>query len=63
MEDKKDYIINYRLLKLYLSLGVKLVKVNKCLEYTQSNFMEKYIMLNTDLRTKAKNYFEKDLLN
>ena len=60
LEDKKDYIINYRLLKLYLSLGVKLVKVNKCLEYTQSNFMEKYIMLNTDLRTKAKNDFQKD---
>ena len=60
LEDKKDYVLNYRILKLYLSLGVKLVKVNKCLEYTQAPFMEPYIMLNTNLRTKAKNDFEKD---
>ena len=61
LEDKKDYVVNYRILKLYLSLGVKLMKVNKVLEYTQSPFMEKYIMLNTELRTRAKNDFEKDL--
>ena len=47
-------------MKLVLSLGVELVKVNKVLEYTQKNFMESYIMLNTDKRIKAKNDFEKD---
>ena len=60
LEDKRNYVVNYRYLKLALSLGVKLVKVNKCLEYEQSNFLSKYIMLNTELRTKAKNDFEKD---
>lgn len=58
--DKKNYVINYRYLKLVLSLGVELVKVNKVLEYTQKDFMKSYIMLNTELRQKAKNDFEKD---
>jgi hypothetical protein len=58
--NKKDYIVNYRYLKLALSLGYKLKKVNKVLEYTQSNFLKEYIMKNTELRTLAKNDFEKD---
>ena len=53
-------IIHYRILKLYLELGVELIKVNNCLEYTQAPFMEPYIMLNTNLRTGGKNEFEKD---
>ena len=36
------------------------VKVNKVLEYNQKPFMKEYIMLNTELRTKAKTEFEKD---
>jgi alkyl hydroperoxide reductase subunit AhpC len=58
--DKKDYIINYRYLKLVLSLGYELENVNKVLQYDQSNFLKKYIDLNTDARIKAKNDFEKD---
>jgi hypothetical protein len=58
--DKKDYIVNYRYLKLVLSLGVQLVKVNKVLEYTQKDFLKGYIMLNTNLRKESNNEFEKD---
>jgi hypothetical protein len=58
-EDKKDYVINYRLLQLYIQLGLK-IKVNKVLQYDQSNFMESYIMKNTNERKNAKNDFEKD---
>ena len=58
--DKIDYVVNYRYLKLVLSLGVELIKVNKVLEYHQSNFMKKYIMLNTNLRMASKNDFEKN---
>ena len=57
---KNNYVLNYRYLKLALSLGVKLEKVNRVLQYTQSDFLKQYIMLNTSLRTKAKNDFEKD---
>lgn len=60
LRDKNNYTCNYRYLKLVLSLGLKLKKVNKVLQYTQSDFMKSYIMLNTNMRTKAKNDFEKD---
>ena len=58
--DKINYVINYRLLKLYLKLGLQIIKVNRVISYDQSNFMKSYIMLNTELRTKADNEFEKD---
>jgi hypothetical protein len=57
---KKNYVVNYRYLKLALSLGVKLDNVNRVLQFKQSDFLKQYIMLNTGLRTKAKNDFEKD---
>lgn len=58
--DKKNYVVNYRLLKLYLQLGLKITKVHRVLQYQQSNFMESYIMKNTIERKLAKNAFEKD---
>jgi hypothetical protein len=60
---KNNYVINYRYLKLALSLGVKLEKVNRVLQYSQSDFMAKYIMKNTNLRMQCKNEFEKDFIN
>ena len=59
-EDKNNYVVNYRYLKLCLSLGVQLLKVNKVLEYKQEPFLKSYIELNTNLRKKSKNDFEKD---
>ena len=60
-EDKHNYVINYRCLKLYLSLGCELKAVHRVMEYKQKPFMRKYIKLNTDLRTEATSEFEKDL--
>ena len=34
-EDKENYGINYRLLKLYIQLGIKITKINRVLEYNQ----------------------------
>ena len=59
-ENKTNYVVNYRYLKLVLSLGYTLDKVNKVLEYTQTDFLKEYIMMNTQLRTIATNDFEKD---
>lgn len=60
LHDKVNYVVNYRYLKLALSLGYELLSVNKVLEYDQCDFLAKYILKNTELRTKASNDFEKD---
>ena len=58
-KDKKNYPINYRLLKLYIQLGLE-ITVKRVLQYDQSNFMASYIMKNTNERKASKNEFEKD---
>ena len=57
---KTRYVLHYRNLQLYLSLGMRLSKVYKVLKFRQSPWMAPYIMKNTELRTKATNDFEKD---
>ena len=53
-------VVHYRNLQLYLSLGMKLKKVHRILEFNEKPWMEPYIRLNTELRKKAKSAFEKD---
>ena len=59
--NKDHYVLHYRNLQLYLSLGMRLTKVHRTLRFQQSCWMEPYIRLNTELRTKATSNFEKDL--
>ena len=58
--DKSRYVLHYRNLQLYLSLGMKITKVHKVLQFNQSPWMQPYIQKNTQLRTAATNDFEKD---
>ena len=60
--NKTKYVVHYRNLQLYLSLGMKLTKTHRALQFKQSDWMKKYIEFNTKKRMSATNDFEKDFL-
>ena len=53
------YIIHIRALDQALKHGLVLEKIHRTIEFNQSDWMKGYIDFNTQLRTQAKNDFEK----
>ena len=59
--NKTKYVIHHETLKLYERLGLKITKIHRGITFHESKLLESYnISLNTELRTKGKNVFEKD---
>ena len=61
LRNKSRYVLHYRNLQLYMSLGLRLTAVHRALRFDQSPWMEPYIRKITELRKKATSDFEKDL--
>ena len=60
LKNKERYVLHRDNLLLYESLGLKIKKIHKGITFTESPWLKKYIDLNTSLRAKATNDFEKD---
>ncbi|XP_011883992.1 PREDICTED: uncharacterized protein LOC105571127 [Vollenhovia emeryi] len=59
--DKKRYVIHYRNLQQCTRHGLRVTKIHRVLEFSQYPRLRDYIELNTQFRTRATNYFEKNL--
>ena len=58
--DKKGYVAHIRNTKQSLNHGLKLKKVHKAIAFHKEAWLRPYIEMNTELRKKATNDFEKD---
>ena len=58
--DKRNYLIQYRMLKFYVRHGMKVKKIHSVISFKQSKWLEKYIDFNTQKRNQAVTDFEKD---
>ena len=57
---KKNYILHYQTLKLYVQLGLKVEKLPRSLAFNQSKWLAPYVRLNTQKRKQSKNKFEEN---
>ena len=60
VHDKNNYVIHIYALKQALNHGLILKKVHAVISFNHVAWLKPYIVLNTKLRTQAKNDFEKD---
>ena len=59
LHDKTEYVIYIKNLKQALNHGLVLEKVHRVIKFNQNIWQKAYIDMNTELRKKAKNDFEK----
>ena len=48
LRDKKEYVLHYCNLQLYLDLGLKIKEVHRVLRFDQSPWLKQYIDFNTE---------------
>jgi hypothetical protein len=58
--NKTKYLVHYRNLQLYLSLGMKCTKIHQIISFEQDYILRDYVMYNTKCRAESKNEFEKN---
>ena len=59
--DKVRYVVHYKTLRYYLSLGMKLARVHRVLSFKQGNWLKKYVDFSTEKRKQNNDEFSKHL--
>ena len=62
LHDKTEYVIHIKNLKQALNHRLVLEKVHRVIKFNQNALLQPYIDMNTDLRKKSENDFEKGLV-
>ena len=57
--DKVKYVVHYKNLQYYLSLGMKLEKVHRILKFKQSDWLKEYVQFSTKKRQESTDEFNK----
>ena len=60
VEDKDFYILHYRNLQLYVSLGLRVKKIHAGIIFKQGPIMKSYVDFNSEKRAQATNKFDTD---
>ena len=63
LHDKAEYVKHIRNLHQSLNHGLVLKKFHQVIKFNQNAWLKPYLNMNTDLRKKPKNVFEKDFLS
>ena len=58
--NKWNYVVHYKVLQLYVKLGLKITKVHRILQFEQEKWLEPYIRLNSQRRKVATNKFQEN---
>lgn len=58
LNNKVKYVVHHELLKIYVSLGLKITKVHRGIAFKEGKRMEPYIHKNTKCRIWAKSKAE-----
>ena len=60
LHDKNEYVIHKIILQQASNHRLILKKVHRVIKFSQKQWLKPYIAINTELREKTKNNFEKD---
>ena len=52
LNNKKEYIVHYDILKYYISLGIKVTKIHSIISFNHKAWLKPYIDFNTNMRKK-----------
>ena len=61
--DKKNFLIHYRMLKIYVRHGMKVERIHNVISFKHSKWLRKFISFGFQKRNKAKSEFEKNFYN